>query len=234
VTRDGGFAERCLIPAAQAYRLPDGLDFEAAAMVEPLSCCLHGLDLAKIRSGERVVVLGAGPIGLLMTQLARAAGAALVLVAESVAGKRELARRLGADIVVDPAEGATAAAVREAVPEGADVVLECVGSPATATLALELARRGGTVIWFGVSPPGVAAPVEPYVVYRKELTIRGAFVNPHTFGRALDLLAQRRIQVAPLISHRFALADVAEAVTTVKRHQAIKALVLPQGEGGSP
>jgi threonine dehydrogenase-like Zn-dependent dehydrogenase len=68
-----------------------------------------------------------------------------------------------------------------------------VGNPATATLALELARRGGTVVWFGVSPPGATATVEPYVVYRKELTIRGAFVNPNTFGRALDLLAHRRI-----------------------------------------
>jgi 2-desacetyl-2-hydroxyethyl bacteriochlorophyllide A dehydrogenase len=234
VTRDGGFADRCLVPAAQAYRLPDDVDFEAAALAEPLSCCLHGLDLAGMRSGEQVVVLGAGPIGLLMTQLVRAAGAASIVVADPVAAKRNLARHLGADVVLDPAERAPAAAVREIAPEGADVVLECVGSPATATLALDLARRGGTVVWFGVSPPGAPATVEPYVVYRKELTIRGAFVNPHTFGRALDLLAHRRIQVAPLISHRFELADVPEAIATVKRRQAIKALVLPQGKGGPP
>lgn len=234
VTRDGGFAERCVVPAAQAYRLPDDVTFEAAVMAEPLSCCLHGLDLAGIRSGESVIVLGAGPIGLLMTQLVRAAGAARVLVADPVSSKRELAAQMGADIVLDPTEHAPAAAVGEVLPEGADVVLECVGKPATATLALELARRGGTVVWFGVSPPGASATVEPYVVYRKELTIRGAFVNPHTFGRALDLLAQRRIQIAPLISHRFELADVPEAIATVKRHHAIKALVLPQGKGGPP
>ncbi len=228
VTRDGGFAERCLVPASQAHRLPEGLGFEAAALAEPLSCCLHGLDVAGIRAGDRVVVLGAGPIGLLMTQLVRTAGAALVLVTDPVASKRELAVRLGADVVVDPAGRDPAEAVREAAPGGADVVLECVGRPATASLALALARRGGTVVWFGVSAPGATAAVEPYLVYRKELTIRGAFVNPHTFGRALALLAHRRIQTEPLITHRFELAEVPEAIATVKRSQAIKALILPQ------
>jgi len=228
VTRDGGFAERCLIPATQAYRLPDGLGFEAAALAEPLSCCLHGLDLAGVRAGDRVVVLGAGPIGLLMTQLVRMAGAARVLVADPVASKRDLAGRLGADVVVDPAERDPGEAVRDAVPDGADVVLECVGRPGTAALALALARRGGTVVWFGVSPPGATAAVEPYLVYRKELTIRGAFVNPGTFGRALALLTHGRIETGPLITHRFELAAAPEAIATVKRNQTVKALVLPQ------
>lgn len=124
VTRDGGFAERCVVPAAQAYQLPDDMDFEAAALAEPLSCCLHGLDLAGVRSGNRVIVLGAGPIGLLMTQLVRAAGAAWILVADPVASKRELAGRLGADLVLGPAERDLATAIREMAPEGADVVLE--------------------------------------------------------------------------------------------------------------
>jgi len=104
-----------------------------------------------------------------------------------------------------------------------------VGSPAAAAQALELPRRGGTVVWFGVSPPGATIPVEPYAVYRRELTICGAFVNPHTFGRAVTLLAQGRVQAAALISHRFELAGVAEAIATVKGGRAIKALILPQG-----
>ncbi len=227
VTRDGGFAERALVPAAEAHRLPPGLPFEHWALAEPLSCCLHGLDLAGIRPGDRVAILGAGPIGLLMTQLARGAGAALVLVSDPVPAKRVLAVRLGADLVVDPRTGDAEAALREATPEGADVVLECVGAPATAAEALALARRGGTVVWFGVSPPGATAAVEPYLVYRKELTIRGAFVNPHTFGRALLLLGQRRVQTEPLVSHRFDLGGVDEAIATIKQGEAIKALVVP-------
>lgn len=228
VTRDGGFAELCRLPATQAHGLPAGLAMEHWALVEPLSCCLHGLDLAGIRPGDRVVILGAGPIGLMMVQLARGAGAALVLVADPVPGKREMALTLGADEAVDPQGQSLGDVLRQRAPDGADVVLECVGLPATAAQALELPRRGGTVVWFGVSPPGATIPVEPYAVYRRELTIRAAFVNPHTFARAVTLLAQGRVKAAPLISHRFGLAGVVEAIATVKAGRAIKALVLPQ------
>ena len=229
VTRDGGFAEMCRLPVAQAHPVPRGLSFEDWALVEPLSCCLHGLDLAGIRTEDRVAILGAGPIGLLMVQLARAAGAAFVLVADPVPAKRELALTLGADEAVDATIRDLDQTLRQRTPDGADLVLECVGSPAAAAQALELPRRGGTVVWFGVSPPGATIPVEPYAVYRRELTIRGAFVNPHTFARAVALLGQGRIQAAPLISHRFDLAGVAEAIATVKAGRAIKALVRPQG-----
>ena len=228
VTRDGGFAEMCRLPASQAHPVPPALAVEQWALVEPLSCCLHGLDLANIKSGDRVAILGAGPIGLLMVQLARGAGAAFVLVADPVPAKRELALKLGADEAVDPTTRDLSEVLRHRAPGGADVVLECVGVPAVAAQALELPRRGGTVVWFGVSPPGATIPIEPYAVYRKELTIRAAFVNPHTFARAVALLAQGRVQGAPLISHRFDLAGVAEAIATVKAGRAIKALVLPE------
>jgi len=227
VTRDGGFAELCALPATQAYHLPPGLSLEESVLLEPLSCCLHGLDLANVRPGDRVAILGAGPIGLLMTQLVRNAGASYVLVSDPIPDKRTLAARLGADEVVDPKTIPLGDALRRRAPEGADAVLECVGAPATAAQALDLARRGGTVVWFGVNPPGATIPVEPYAIYRKELTIRAAFVNPHTFARAIHLLTQGRVQGAPLISHRFDLAGVAEAIATVKAGRAIKALVLP-------
>ena len=229
VTRDGGFAEWCRLPAAQAHLVPQGMPLEQWALAEPLSCCLHGLDLAGIQSGDRVAILGAGPIGLLMVQLVRGAGAAFVLVADPVPAKRELALRLGADEAVDPTTPELTEVLRQRALGGPDVVLECVGVTAAARQALELPRRGGTVVWFGVSPPGATIPIEPYAVYRRELTIRAAFVNPHTFTRAVALLAQGRVQGAPLISHRFDLAGVAEAIATVKAGRAIKALVLPQG-----
>jgi 2-desacetyl-2-hydroxyethyl bacteriochlorophyllide A dehydrogenase len=227
VTRDGGFAEFSLLPAPQAYRVPEGLSFEACALAEPLSCCLHGLDLAGVRSGDRVMVIGAGPIGLLMVQLVRNAGASVVGVAEPIEAKRKLALEVGADHAVDPNGRDLAAEFRHLAPLGFDAVLECVGRPATAGQALGLARRGGTIIWFGVNPPGATIPVEPYLVYRNELTIRAAFINPRTFGRAVALLTQGRIHTAPLISHRFNLASVAEGIATMKAGRAIKALVLP-------
>jgi 2-desacetyl-2-hydroxyethyl bacteriochlorophyllide A dehydrogenase len=227
VTRDGGFAELSRLPAAQAYRVPLHLSFEACALAEPLSCCLHGLDLAGIRAGNRVLIIGAGPIGLLMVQLVRGSGAAEVAVVEPLVAKRALALQLGADHAVDPAGQDLVAACREMAPFGFDAVIECVGRPATAAQALGLARRGGTVVWFGVNPPGATVPVEPYLVYRNELTIRAAFINPHTFGRAVALLAQGRIQTDPLISHRVDLADVMGGIATMKAGQAVKVLVLP-------
>jgi 2-desacetyl-2-hydroxyethyl bacteriochlorophyllide A dehydrogenase len=229
VTRDGGFAEMAVLPASQAYRVPEQLSLEACALAEPLSCCLHGLDQAGIRTGDRVLVIGAGPIGLLMVQLARGSGAAVVGVTDPFETKRALARRLGADRAVDPAGGDVTDRLGDLAPRGFDVVLECVGRPATAAQALGLARRGGTVIWFGVNPPGATVPVEPYMIYRNELTIRAAFVNPHTFARAVTLLAQRRIQAEPLLSHRFPLGGVAEGIAMMKTGQAVKALVLPNG-----
>jgi 2-desacetyl-2-hydroxyethyl bacteriochlorophyllide A dehydrogenase len=226
VTRDGGLAELSLVPAGQAYRLPPHLSFEAAALAEPLSCCLHGIDQAGVRAGDRVMILGAGPIGLLMVQLARAAGAE-VSVAEPVAAKRALALELGADRAVDPAEAAPSGSGSANGWAGFDAVMECAGRPAAAAQALGLARRGGTVVWFGVSPPGATVPVEPYLVYRNELTIRAAFVNPYTFGRAVALLAGGRIRTDALISHRFDLSSTAEGIATMKAGQAVKALVLP-------
>jgi threonine dehydrogenase-like Zn-dependent dehydrogenase len=227
VTRDGGFAEFSRVPAAQAYRVPADLAFDVCALAEPLSCCLHGLDLAGIRAGDHVLVIGAGPIGLLMIQLARMSGAAAVGTVEPVEAKRKLALQLGANVVIDPAGRDVSAECRDLAPIGFDVVLECVGRPATAMQALSLARRGGTVIWFGVNPPGATVPVEPYLVYRNELTIRAAFINPHTFGRAVTLLAQRRIQADLLISHRFGLASIGDGIAAMKTGRAIKALVLP-------
>ena len=227
VTRDGGFAELSLVPAMQAYRLPEHLALELCALAEPLSCCLHGLDQAGIRAGDRVLIIGAGPIGLLMVQLARGSGAAVVGITEPVEAKRELACRLGADQTVDPCVGDVVDQLLDLAPRGFDAVLECVGRPNTAAQALGLARRGGTIVWFGVNPPGATVPVEPYLVYRNELTIRAAFVNPRTFGRAVTLLAQGRIQAEPLLSHRFPLDGVAEGIAAMKGGRAIKALVLP-------
>ncbi len=227
VTRHGGFAEYSVVPSGQAYHVPEAVPFEACAFAEPLSCCLHGLDLAEVRAGDRVLVIGAGSIGLLMLQLVRLSGAAVVVVTEPVEAKRTLALRLGADRALDPGAEAVGAACQDLASIGFDVVMECVGRPATAAQALGLARRGGRIVWFGVSPPGATVPVEPYLVYRNELTIRAAFINPHTFGRAVALLAQGRIQTKPLVSHHVGLGAIAEAIGSMKAGRAVKVLVLP-------
>jgi len=226
VTRAGGFAEYCAVPAELLVPVPEGLPLNLAAMMEPVSCCLHGMDLAGVRPGDEVILLGGGSIGLILLQLARAAGAAYTAVGEPRAGKRELARSLGADAAVSPQEIATLAA---SLPGGGgQVVIECVGIAAAADQAVRLVRPGGTVLLFGVSPPGVQIPIEPYVVFHKEITIRGCYTNPFTDTRSLALLASRRVLVEPLISHTYPIEKVAEGLEAVRRGETVKAQVVPQ------
>lgn len=193
VHRDGGFATFCAVPAHRALPLPEGLSLRDAALSEPLACCLHALDVGAPRPGERVTVLGGGVIGLLCVQLARLAGAEVLLVTRS-AGRRRIAEGLGA---------ATAASSEEAAkarPQGADLVLECAGAPETVAQAPKLAARGGRVVVLGVLARGVKVEIEPFDLLVREVDLRMAFVNPFTQGRALGLLASGAVTAAPLVT----------------------------------
>ncbi|MCS7221762.1 MAG: zinc-dependent alcohol dehydrogenase family protein [Anaerolineae bacterium] len=219
VTQDGGFAQFCAVPEAQALPVPEGLSLEEAAMTEPVACCLHGIDLAEVRAGQRVAVLGGGAIGLILAQLARARGAIDVVVSEPAAPRRQLAVELGIDSVAPTELG-------ERLPDGADVVIEAAGTRTTAAQALEIARRGATVLLFGVTPMGQKIEMEPFQVFRKELTIKGSHINPFTMRRALALLESGQVQVAPLITHRIGLADLASTLATPAPPEMMKAMVV--------
>jgi 2-desacetyl-2-hydroxyethyl bacteriochlorophyllide A dehydrogenase len=227
VNYNGGFAEYCKVPAAQAYPIPNEVSLDEAAMAEPLACCVHGIDRAGIVPGSTVVLLGAGSIGLILLQLVKTAGAGLVIVSEPDEKKRELAARFGAEVLLDPTTGDVQAEVARLTRVGADVVIESAGRLETAQLAIKLARRGGTVLQFGVVSPDKVIEVAPYDVFYKELTIRGSFVNPFTHARAVDLLARKQVEVMPLVTHRFSLDDAAKALETAQGRDAIKVLLTP-------
>lgn len=228
VNFDGGYAEFCRVPAVQAYGVPDILSMEEAAMVEPLACCIHGIDRAGIAPGNNVVVLGAGSIGLMIVQLARIAGADHVIVSEPDKRKRELAAELGADVQIDPGRQDVEAEVAQLTRVGADVAVESAGRLETAEQVLKLARRGGTVLQFGVVSPDELAKVSPYQVYYKELTICGSFVNPFTHARAIQLLASKQVDVMSLVTHRFGLHDAGEALRAARSKDATKILLVPE------
>jgi threonine dehydrogenase-like Zn-dependent dehydrogenase len=206
--------------------VPQGVGFEAAALAEPIACCLHGLDLAGIALGERVAIIGAGWIGLIMLQLARLRGAGFVSISEKIAAKRELAERLAADRVVDPQAEDYAAVVREATGGGADVVIECVGSAPTAAQALTLVRDGGTVLLFGVAPQEAEIAVRPFEIYRRELRLIGSFSTPCKHAAAIALLAGGRLEIEPLITGRFGLEGAGEAMEALESGKAIKSLIV--------
>ncbi len=224
---DGGMAEFCIVPVKQLYLLPPDMAPEVSAFIEPVSCAIHGIDLARIKTGDTVVIIGGGTIGLIMVQLARNAGATRVIVVEPLDHKRTLASELGADVVLNPTEVDVQSAIVDLTKVGADVVIECVGKPQTAQTALELARRGGTVEFFGVCPIGEMISIEPNNVYFKELTIVGSYVNPHTFDRSIAMLQSGRVRIEKFQLDKFPLDGVHEALRYQREGKTIKSIIEP-------
>ncbi|MCL6593775.1 MAG: zinc-dependent alcohol dehydrogenase family protein [Alicyclobacillus sp.] len=226
VTRDGGFAEFCAVPASNCYRLPNNLSFADGALLEPLGCCLHGLEQLQLAPGQSAVVLGAGFIGLLMAQLLRWHGLDPVWVSDPAPFKRALAASIPGVVAVDPRAVALAATVSQWPGGGADVVVECVGRAETMQQAVELAAKGGQVLLFGVAHPQALATFAPYRVFARELTLRGSFINPHTHARAIALAASGRIALSRWVSHPLTLAELPYAMDRLPSWQAVKALVM--------
>ncbi|WP_026487245.1 zinc-dependent alcohol dehydrogenase family protein [Caldanaerobius polysaccharolyticus] len=225
VNYNGGFEEYCAVPAKQVYRLPDTVDFVSGAMMEPLACCIHGMDLAEVKAGDTVLVLGGGAIGLIMMQLARLSGAAKVVVSEPVEMRRSLALKLGADVVVNPIENDLKAALSISGISGADVVIECVGSKVTARQAFDVAKKGGRIVLFGVAAVNDEVVLKPFDVYQKQLTIKGSFINPDTNYRAVELLGSGRINVKDLVTHKFHIDDINDAFNG-KKDERIKTMIV--------
>ncbi len=227
VTRPGGFAELCAVPAELCVPLPETLPLRAAALMEPVSCCLHGLSVITPRPGDRLAILGAGTIGLLMVQLVRLHGAAPICVSEPDAGKRGLALELGADAAIDPASVDAGEAIIEALGGRPDVVIEAAGLPATAQLAVQLPGPGGRVLQFGVCEEDVEVAIHPRRIFREEITVAGSYTNPFTDDRAVELLAGGRIRAEAIISDEFALEDAAAAISRAREAESLKVLLRP-------
>lgn len=228
VTVDGGFAEYCIVPSSQAYKFSEKLSYEEAAMTEPLACCLHGIDNAGIKAGHTVAVLGGGAIGLMLLQLAKLQGAAKVIVSEPLEERRKLALKLGADATVNPLESNLMEEISKLSPEGADVVIESAGNTAAVRQAIEIAKRGATVMIFSVASPDAKLDFYPIDVFKKELTIKGSFINPGTHRRALELISSGKVNVKDIISHRYDLKDINTAINMQRSPEAVKVLVIPE------
>ncbi|WP_044295365.1 zinc-dependent alcohol dehydrogenase family protein [Robinsoniella peoriensis] len=198
-TVNGGFAEYCAVNERQVYLLGENTTFEQGAMAEPVACCLHGIDMCEIQPGHQVVVIGGGMIGLLMMQLAKLAGAAKVALLEPVENKREVAKKLGADICIDPIKEDVQAVLKAAGMTWINTVIECVGRPSTIRQAIDIAGNKAVVMMFGLTKPDETIQVKPFEVFQKELVLKASFINPYTQKRALDLIDTRRLDVSSMI-----------------------------------
>jgi threonine dehydrogenase-like Zn-dependent dehydrogenase len=230
VFRDGGFAEHVVVPQGQAVVLPPDLPPLRGAFTEPLACCLHGLDVARIRPGDSVAVIGGGVIGLLMVQLARLAGATRVILLTRQQPRRELAATIGATHTIDAARPDAIEALAGAgglAQGGADVVLECAGVPQTFADAIALARRGGTVVPFGVTPRGATIPVEPFALLTRELRVEAAWLNPLTHERAARMIADEALELDRLVTRTVPLEEVPSVVGAPPAFGEIKIIAVP-------
>jgi len=187
------------------------MPFSEACLIEPLACCIRGIDQAAISVDDLVVVSGAGPIGCLLVQLARMGGAATVVSVEPSLARQNFALMAGADVVCTPSEALNVVhKLRGGV--GADVVVEASGQLEAAERSFGLVRRGGTVLLFGVYPTTGRIPVSAFHINEGELRVVGSLNNPSTHSRALDLIASRRVNIANVLSDRLSLADLPAAM----------------------
>jgi 2-desacetyl-2-hydroxyethyl bacteriochlorophyllide A dehydrogenase len=194
-----GMAEFICPPEENVYHIPDTLSLRDAALAEPLSCCLHGIDLLDIKLGDVVVIIGMGAIGLMMLQLCAKASAGKIVVIEPIEEKRQVAYEYGATLFVNPQTEDVKKVIKDNGIECVDKVLECVGLIPTAELALDVADPGATVVLFGVADPGAILPVDLYKAFTKELTIKTSYINPNTTLAAIDLLEKGVIATDPFI-----------------------------------
>lgn len=224
-TVHGGFAEYCCVPQSQVYKFSDAISYEMAAMTEPVACCLHGMDMCDVEQGGTVAVIGGGMIGLLMLQLAKLRGAAKLIMIEPIASKREHAKALGADLVIDPfAEDVQAVLAANGI-ERIGTVIECVGRTSTVAQAIAIAGKKSTVMMFGLTRPNDEVAIKPFEIFKKEIVLKASFINPYTQKRALALIDSKRIDVSSMVLERASVEELPAILADKKRRAAGKILI---------
>ncbi len=212
---DGVFAEYTLMPAENCYPLPEGFGPIQGAMLEPLGIAIHTVDLAHLKPGQTVAVLGAGPIGLLIAAVAKAAGASEIYMTEPLAHRRQFALDYIADVVLNPEDLDVVAEIKHLTRgRGVDVAFEAAGAPETPQQAAAVARIGGKVIITGI-PADDAMVMNASTVRQKGLTIKLVRRMKHTYPRAIRLVQTGMVDVISLATHRFPLDRIDEAFELV-------------------
>lgn len=231
----GGFAE--LLPLNQitvnygpVHHIPEGMSYETATLAEPLACCLNGLERSFLQPGDSILIIGAGPAGILLCEAAKAFGATLVILAQRSRGRLELAQNFRADAFVATAEQDLVEAVMGLTDgHGVDIAITACASPEAQEQALAAVRPRGRVNYFGGLPRGSRnISLDSNIIHYKECYVHGSHGSvPRQHRVALDLIANQQVRVEGLITHRFALDRIADAFAAQEHRDGLKAVVEP-------
>lgn len=224
--QDGCYRERMIVTARQCFPIPDSIDPASGAMLEPLGVALHATDLSHVRSGDSVAILGAGPIGLLILQTVRLAGAGEVFITDRLPWRLDLARRLGGMAIDSSTVDPVAAIMEKTKQRGVDVAIEAAWAEETVQQAGDMARYGGRVTLVGI-PADDRLTMTHSPARRKGLTLRFCRRMKHTYPRAIQLTAAGKVDVYCLVSHRFPLSRAFEAfeLNAAYRERIIKTIL---------
>jgi len=224
--QDGMMREFLAWPSSRLHRLPDRLSDAEGAVLEPLGVAIHALDLGHLRIGGTAAVVGCGPIGLLLVQLLRSAGAVPVVAVDPLPHRRDAASRYGAEATVDPAAPGAETALRELGSGGVDTAFEIAGTDEAVQLAMAAARPGGRVVLAGI-PNDDWTRFRASVARRKGLTIAMVRRMNEVYPRAMSLVVRGQVDLGPLLTHRFPLAAAAEAFGLASQRRGLKVIIEP-------
>lgn len=230
----GGFAEYVRVPSINVERgvfpLPEEMSYEEGVFIEPLACAVRGQRLARFRPGHSVAVLGSGTAGLLHAALARAMGAGRIIATDLSSRRLQMAKRLGADAVIHAGEDVPRRLREENDGLGADLVIVCTGALPALEQALHCVDRGGTILFFAPTNPGVTLSLPFNDLWKDEISIVTSYAGaPRDIVESIELLRLGRVQVKDMISHRLPLSEAGRGFQLVaEARDSIKVVIEPQ------
>jgi len=225
---DGGFARYNVAPERAVHQVPVAMRWRDAVLVEPVSCAVNGLNRADLKVGDTVAIIGVGPMGLIWTQLVKYRGAGLIIVSDLAEKRLEVAKSVGADIVVNAQKQDFVEVVKGATDgRMADICVEVVGKPDTIKQAIEATGQGGTTVIFGTTKKGLQVPIDPYDVMRHEKEIVGSYIANYTFAPAIVAMHRRIVSSDTLITHEYNIERFEEALNTHKSGESLKIVLRP-------
>ena len=231
---NGGFAEYVLIPdifvdGGNVVKLPENVSFEEGALIEPLACCIRGMKNAGTGFNDTVLILGAGPIGLMHLQLAKISGAKQVIVSEPINSRREKALKLGADRVVNPNEEDLSKIIMTMTDGiGADIIIMAIGVPAIVNSTIKLCRKGGTVNLFAGFAGTGESTIEVNTIHYNEITLNGSTAyKREDYFQSRDIVVNKKINLKEIVTHRFKIDEFKKAYEVCKSGEGLKVIIEP-------